>query len=54
MTQIGKYIEGTEYMLTKHFIAALMKQDDPVLKYALTLYLLEDAEGNAYAVDTLF
>jgi hypothetical protein len=46
--------EGNEYMLTKHFIAALYKQDDPVIKYELSLYLIQDAEGNVYAVDTLF
>lgn len=47
-------IEGNEYMLTKYFIAELYSQDDPVIKYELTLYLLQDADGNVYAVDTLF
>jgi hypothetical protein len=46
--------EGNEYMLTKHFIAALYKQDDPLIKYELSLYLIRDAEGNVYGVDTLF
>jgi hypothetical protein len=47
-------IEGNEYMLTNHFIAALYKQDHPVIKYELSLYLLQDVEGNVYGVDTLF
>lgn len=50
----SKISEGTEYMLTKYFIASLYKQEDPMIKYVLCLYLLEDAEGNPYAVDTLF
>jgi hypothetical protein len=50
----GGISEGNEYMLTKHFIAALYRQDDPVIKYELSLYLIQDAEGNVYAVDTLF
>ncbi len=54
MSNQGKYREGNEYMLTKYFIAALYRQDDPVIRYELCLYLLEDAEGNVYAVDTLF
>ena len=54
MTQVGKFTEGTEYMLTKYFIASLVKQEDPILKYAISLYLLEDGEGNPSTVDTLF
>lgn len=50
----GKIREGNEYMLTKYFIAALYEHDDPVIKYELCIYLLQDSEGNAYAVDTLF
>jgi hypothetical protein len=47
-------VEGKEYMLTNHFIAALYKQEHPVIKYELSVYLLQDVEGNVYAVDTLF
>ncbi len=50
----GPLKEGDEYMLTKNFIAALYKQNDPIIKYELSLYLIEDAEGNIYGVDTLF
>lgn len=54
MANNGPRREGNEYMLTKYFIASLYKQQDPVIKYELCLYLLEDKEGNAYAVDTSF
>jgi tetratricopeptide (TPR) repeat protein len=47
-------LQGDEYMLTKHFITSLCQQDDPLMKYELTLYLLEDKDGNVYGVDTLF
>lgn len=51
----GPLKEGEEYMLTKNFIAALYKQNnDPIIKYELSIYLIEDAEGNVYGVDTLF
>jgi hypothetical protein len=50
----GPLKEGEEYMLTKNFIAALYKQNDPIIKYELSLYLIEDSEGNVYGVDTLF
>jgi len=46
--------EGDEYMLTQYFIAALFHKNDPVIKYELSIYSVEDAEGNSYAVDTLF
>lgn len=46
--------EGDEYMLTEYFIAALFLKDDPAIKYELSIYSIEDAEGNSYAVDTLF
>ncbi len=50
----GAMPEGDEYMLTQYFIAALYHKDDPIIKYELSLYALQDAEGNLYAVDTLF
>jgi hypothetical protein len=50
----GAMHEGEEFMLTQYFIAALYHKNDPLIKYELSLYALEDAEGNMYAVDTLF
>lgn len=50
----GNLSEGDEYMLTDYFIAALFLKNDPHIKYELSLYSIEDAEGNSYAVDTLF
>jgi hypothetical protein len=50
----GTVPEGDEYMLTQFFIAALYQKDDPLIKYELSIYSIEDAEGNSYAVDTLF
>lgn len=47
-------LNGREYMLTRHFIAALYEQNDPFTKYALSLYCIEDNQGNLYAIDTLF
>jgi hypothetical protein len=47
-------LEGNEYLLTRHFIAALYQQEEPVTKYVLSLYCIEDKEGKLYAVDTLF
>ena len=50
----GGIREGDEYMLTQYFIAALYHKNDPMIKYELSLYAIQDSEGNIYAVDTLF
>lgn len=54
LMQYKTRVEGNEYMLSNFFIAALYQLDDPRLKYELCIYLVEDMEGNRYAVDTLF